>query len=330
MTPAPHRRSFEALLDEVDRAASAELGLRCQSRFGRAEEKETGGGVCRVEKLPSGRFAYFVDGQRLQGLDGLPRPVLDGLFDAQLHLRDFDLLTVSLGDQRFRIRLYPLDPGRRQHYGVLAGRDVSLPPSGEPGGAPTSGLFEEHLKTYLSILARQGPRLAEILDRLNRHMPPVLEQLEMVTEARFTDGEGLVFRDVKVLPTLNCNQRCLFCCARASRRPFPTARLEAALADLGNSPERSRTRLSFSGGEPTLHPDLPRLLGLGRQMGFASLSLQTNGVLLARADLMRALSGVGLAQVIFSLHSHQSDTYDHLDRHPEAAPSSPGGAAQGS
>jgi hypothetical protein len=41
----------------VDRAAPGAFGLACATRFGRAQEVSAAGGVCRVEKLSSGRFS---------------------------------------------------------------------------------------------------------------------------------------------------------------------------------------------------------------------------------------------------------------------------------
>ena len=296
----------------MDRLATAELGLPCHTYFGRTEETATSGGMCRVEKRPSGRYVYLLDGRRLKSLDELPRPVLEGLRDAQRRLQQYDQLLPSLGDQRYRVRLYPLDPARRQWYGALAGREVSLPPAAEPFGAPRSHVHQRQLRAYLAILSRFGPHLERLLDGLNDHAPKTLWQTEMVIENLFHGEGGDTYREVKILATLGCNQRCLFCCAREPRKPFPAERIRTALSDLQRRSHGTQTLLSFSGGEPTLHPDLPDLLRLSRRLGFTRLGLQTNGIALGRPDLLDALLEVGLQQIIFSLHSHRPHTYDLL------------------
>jgi MoaA/NifB/PqqE/SkfB family radical SAM enzyme len=305
---------LQRVLADVDLAASARLGVVCRTRFGRVVDWAAGDVPCRVEKQPTGRYAYFAGGQRLRGFDGLDRSVLDALRDAQRRLREHDTLWVTLGDQRHRIRLYPVDREHRSHYGALAGREVSVPPADEPGGAPTSRVLEARLAGYLSILKGHQGWLERFLDGLNAHVPVPLKRLAMVTETTFADGDGVVYTDLKLLPTLGCNQRCLFCCAREHRRPFGVQRLRATLAQLSREADLERTKLSFSGGEPTLHPELPALLRYAREIGFPWIGLQTNGVRLSEPALRIALEEVRLQQVIFSFHSHRPETYTRLTR----------------
>lgn len=197
---------------------------------------------------------------------------------------------------------------------MLAGREVSVPPADEPGGAPTSRVPKERLAGYLSILKGHQQWLEQFLDGLNAHAPAPLERLEMVTQITFTDAAGVVCTDLKLLPTLGCNQRCLFCCASESRQPFGAQRLRATLEQLSREVDLERTKLSFSGGEPTLHPDLPALLRYARELGFPWIGLQTNCVRLAEPTLLAALLPARLQQVICSFHSQRPETYDRLTR----------------
>ena len=70
--------------------------------------------------------------------------------------------------------------------------------------------------------------------------------------------------------------------------------------------------LGFLGGEPTLHPALPRLVGAARELGFGEVSLCTNGVLLARQERLSGLLKAGVTRVTVSVHSHQAAVEDAL------------------
>jgi Fe-coproporphyrin III synthase len=77
-----------------------------------------------------------------------------------------------------------------------------------------------------------------------------------------------------------CNLRCRYCYINPKqhgRKRLPIAHIERWLAVLG---ERSPgANLVFLGGEPTLHPDLPQAVRCARRLGFASITIDTNGYL---------------------------------------------------
>src|SRR6266704_791095 len=58
--------------------------------------------------------------------------------------------------------------------------------------------------------------------------------------------------------------------------------------------------ISLTGGEPTLHPDLPRLIRKCRQLGFLRTGMISNGLLL-RPQLIQALNEAGLQEMQISI-----------------------------
>ena len=62
--------------------------------------------------------------------------------------------------------------------------------------------------------------------------------------------------------------------------------------------------INFTGGEPTLHPELPALLRMAREAGIRRLTVSTNGLKLANPEYTRALAAEG-ARIVLSL-----DTFD--------------------
>jgi cyclic pyranopterin phosphate synthase len=126
-----------------------------------------------------------------------------------------------------------------------------------------------------------------------------------------------------VILLYDCNLACDFCtvmadvgdpdgfAARLRGRSLPTARVVRAMRDARAS---GYDAVSFTGGEPTLRPDLLALVGEARRLGFASIKLQTNGLLLGtEANVAKAITaGVNLFHV--SIHAHREPRYDAIVR----------------
>jgi MoaA/NifB/PqqE/SkfB family radical SAM enzyme len=106
-----------------------------------------------------------------------------------------------------------------------------------------------------------------------------------------------------IVPTRRCNLSCAYCNEFDDfSKPVPTAEMMRRidlLADLGTS------IISFSGGEPLLHPDLDDLIARIRQRG-AITGMITNGYLLT-ADRIRRLNRAGLEHMQISIDNVKPD-----------------------
>lgn len=84
--------------------------------------------------------------------------------------------------------------------------------------------------------------------------------------------------------TTRCNLECSYCFASSGPggRDLPLDRIEELLdgvvADGGPRP------LQLSGGEPTVHPDLPAVVQAARDRGFDHVEVNTNGLRIADSD----------------------------------------------
>lgn len=118
---------------------------------------------------------------------------------------------------------------------------------------------------------------------------------------------------------LACNADCLFCNVPAESYPAP-ARLSTAQAEaeIDRLASEGADRLELSGGEPTLRPDLDRLISHARARGFSRVELQTNGLALAPRGRAEALRRAGLTHAFVALHSHLPRAHDGLLRRPGA------------
>lgn len=75
--------------------------------------------------------------------------------------------------------------------------------------------------------------------------------------------------------------------------------------------------IQLSGGEPTLREDLPEIIWLGRQKGFAFFQLNTNGIrLAAEPDYAKSLKAAGLNTVFLQFDGMSDAVYEALRGRP--------------
>lgn len=111
----------------------------------------------------------------------------------------------------------------------------------------------------------------------------------------------------------DCNLACDYCTISPEMRPraLPTPRVLEALRD---GRRAGFDAVSFTGGEPTLRPDLVGLLQAARQLGYRDLKVQTNGLVLAHAPNLERLLAAGLTRLHVSVHTHEAEPYERMVR----------------
>jgi cyclic pyranopterin phosphate synthase len=130
------------------------------------------------------------------------------------------------------------------------------------------------------------------------------------------DSFGRVADDLRISVTDRCNFRCTFCMPAEGLEWLPKAeilsfeeltRLLALFVRLG---VRS---LKVTGGEPTVRADLPKLVGMFREVGpDLDISITTNGLLLDR--LAQPLAEAGLDRATVSFHSLKPHRFAEMTR----------------
>ncbi len=114
----------------------------------------------------------------------------------------------------------------------------------------------------------------------------------------------------------HCNMSCAFCFVD---RTVPDIELETLRDEIAKMARGGTRHLVISGGEPTIHPELPELLRFARSLGaFDVIEMQSNGVKCADLDYARELVAAGLNKVTFSLHSVDPEHSDRITRLPQA------------
>ncbi len=120
---------------------------------------------------------------------------------------------------------------------------------------------------------------------------------------------------------LQCNNHCAFCPQRALRG-VAGPRAELDTAEVHRRLEKGRIEgydeVAFTGGEPTIRPDIEDLIAAARRAGFARVSLSTNGRIFAYRERARRLIRAGLTGASVSLHGPDAATHDALCGTPGA------------
>ena len=116
--------------------------------------------------------------------------------------------------------------------------------------------------------------------------------------------------------TYRCNVGCAHCYNLAGREvpELGTAEWIKVFRTLWDA---GTPHLTFTGGEPTLRDDLPRLIQAAEELGFIT-GLQTNGRRLADRGFVRELKACGLDHVQITLESHSEKVHDAMVGAPGA------------
>ena len=167
-------------------------------------------------------------------------------------------------------------------------------------------------------------QVATDLERLLKSLALVLQDREGAAPALRRTPFGSHFRELPVLSeialTYRCQNRCIFCYASAPDRgrevPEMTTAEVKRILDIIVDEARVPT-VSFTGGEPTLRPDLPDLIAYAKSRRLRT-NLITNGVRCGANGYVEKLAAAGLDSAQVSLEAAAPEIHDAIVGHPGA------------
>jgi len=106
-------------------------------------------------------------------------------------------------------------------------------------------------------------------------------------------------QEMDLCVTYRCNQSCSFCSESAGKALPDEMPLERQLALIREAAEFGLRSIHFSGGEPTVHPGLPKMIEMAAKSGIDSRVI-SNGYRLSR-DKIRQYKDAGLDAIMFSV-----------------------------
>jgi cyclic pyranopterin phosphate synthase len=117
----------------------------------------------------------------------------------------------------------------------------------------------------------------------------------------------------------DCNLGCTYCTITEPmrRRALPADRVAR---EIDRAAARGFTEVAFTGGEPTIRPDLPALVKHARRRGFAHVKVASNGLRYAHAPYLEHLHACGVDRFHMSMHARDDATYEATVRREATAP----------
>lgn len=167
-------------------------------------------------------------------------------------------------------------------------------------------------------------RIVQDLDKLLRSLSLILQDKIPCAPAVKTTSFGTHRPKYPVLSeialTYRCENRCFFCYASSPRRGrvVPEMSSEEVGVVLDKIVDQARVpTVSFTGGEPTLRPDLPEHIAYAKRRGLRA-NLITNGLRCADESYVALLAEAGLSSAQVSLEGGDATTHDAVVAHAGA------------
>jgi len=114
-----------------------------------------------------------------------------------------------------------------------------------------------------------------------------------------------------------CNNNCLFC-AQGHKKKFGDKTTAALKGYLSQAAQEGYKAVVFTGGEPTIRPDILELVAFAKALGFTSIQMQSNGRRFADLDFCKAMIAAGANEFSPALHGANARIHDFLTRSPGA------------
>ena len=111
--------------------------------------------------------------------------------------------------------------------------------------------------------------------------------------------------------TYGCNNACGHCYNEPERFSMPSLTTKEWRRVLDKLHGLGVPHIIFTGGEATLHPDLPELVHYADSLGLVT-GLNTNGRRIAKASYMNVLADAGLNHIQITLGSNRAEVHDTI------------------
>lgn len=120
--------------------------------------------------------------------------------------------------------------------------------------------------------------------------------------------------DVKV--GFKCNNQCKFCVQGRKRDNLPTKDKEEVARALKEAYNENKEEVVFTGGEPTLHPDILEFVRIAKEVGYKEIQLQSNGRMFSYKKFCVDAIQAGVTQFSPALHAPTPKVHDYLTSAP--------------
>ncbi|HUT85875.1 MAG TPA: radical SAM protein [Elusimicrobiales bacterium] len=116
--------------------------------------------------------------------------------------------------------------------------------------------------------------------------------------------------DIKI--KFKCNNKCSFCVQGDKRHRFKDKTFTKVKQELSEGRVTGAETIVFTGGEPTLHKDIFKLIEFSKKIGFKTVQIQTNGRMFFYKNFCKEIISAGANEFNPSLHGSTEDIHDFL------------------
>jgi len=115
----------------------------------------------------------------------------------------------------------------------------------------------------------------------------------------------------------NCNNNCL-CCPADDFKKLGDQSFSEIQKGLREGIKNGAREVVLTGGEPTIRPDILKIIQYCREIGYEFIQLQTNGRMFSYKDFCKKLIEAGITEFGPSLHGPDAETHDYFTQSPGA------------
>jgi len=115
-----------------------------------------------------------------------------------------------------------------------------------------------------------------------------------------------------------CNNLCQFCVQGDKRNKYGNRSLEEIKESLAQAKKEGSNGVVFTGGEPTIYPDILAAVKYAYDLGFKNIQIQSNGRMFAYLEFCKKLVEAGANEFSPALHGSSPEIHDELTRSPGA------------
>ena len=108
-----------------------------------------------------------------------------------------------------------------------------------------------------------------------------------------------------------CNIKCKFCYYYSEVNKDNNS-YDEIVKELEKYKKHGVESVDITGGEPTIHKDIIKIIRKIKDMGFKVTSLITNGIALKNEEIMKKLLDAGIENFVISIHGHNPEIHDGL------------------
>ncbi|MDD3646535.1 MAG: radical SAM protein [Candidatus Gracilibacteria bacterium] len=114
--------------------------------------------------------------------------------------------------------------------------------------------------------------------------------------------------DVKV--GFACNNHCTFCVQGDKRERFKPRKLEEIQKIIKEEYDAGARYVVFTGGEPTVHPNLVESVQYASDLGYKQIQIQSNGTNFDNLEYVKKLINAGVTEFSPSIHGFNKETHN--------------------